>query len=213
MLTVIIPTYNEQENIETCLASVMAGHPDEIIVADGGSSDATMYLAKKAGARVVLTEKGLAKQCNAAAREASGDRLLFLAADVEIEPGYRMVVDGALDNEQVSVGGFKLGIKDPRPVFRLIERGGNWRSRRYQFTLPDQGLFVRKSQYLASGGMDETSLIPFAGVCDALRVCGKFMASSLLVKSSPRKWNQHGVLKTCLDHNLTFLKYRWGVRA
>lgn len=213
MLSVIIPTFNEQENIETCLASVMAGHPDEIIVADGGSDDATVYLAKKAGARVVITEKGLAKQCNAGAEAASGDRLLFLAADVEIEPGYRIVVEGALDNELVAVGGFSLAIGDRRFVFRLIERGGNFRGRMFQFSLPDQGLFARKSQYLASGGMSETSLIPFAELCESLKVAGKFLRSSLTVKSSARKWHRHGIVKTCLDHNLTFVKYRWGTRA
>lgn len=51
-ISVVIPTYNEEKCIENCLSSVMNGSviPLEIIVADGGSSDKTVEIAKRMGA-------------------------------------------------------------------------------------------------------------------------------------------------------------------
>ena len=54
-ISVVIPTYNEEKCIENCLSSVMNGSvsPLEIIVADGGSSDKTVEIAKRMGAIVI----------------------------------------------------------------------------------------------------------------------------------------------------------------
>ncbi len=50
-ITVVIPTLDEAARIEACIASVRwAG---EVIVADGGSTDATVGLARAAGATVL----------------------------------------------------------------------------------------------------------------------------------------------------------------
>ncbi len=207
-LSVIIPTLNEQSHIERCLAQVYAELPYEIIVADGGSDDATGYLAKKAAARVLGCERNIAQQCNQGAGEAAGEVLLFLAADTAIGAGYSQAIFQCLSDPKVSVGGFRLKIEDRRVAFRVIEFGGNLRSWWYGFTLPDQGLFVRKSDYFAVGGMRPNSLIPFADLCERLKTRGRFQGVSLLVGSSSRKWRNHGIIKTCLSHSLTFFRFR-----
>lgn len=208
MVSVILPTLNEQEHIQNCLASVYTGMPHEVIVVDGGSDDATGYLAKKCGARVVASRRGLAAQCNAGADAAGGDVLLFLAADTTIDPGYVEAAESILGDRAVAVGGFTLSIEDPAPAFRAVEWGGNFRGQWFGFTLPDQGLFVRKGDYERVRGMDRCSLIPFANLCDGLKKRGVFRRSPLKVKSSSRKWKKHGIVKTCLAHNWTFLRQR-----
>ena len=55
-LSVIIPTLNEREAIEHAIRS--AAGADEIIVVDGGSTDATPAIAEAAGARVVSAPRG-----------------------------------------------------------------------------------------------------------------------------------------------------------
>lgn len=52
-VSVQICTLNEERNIGDCLATVVANDPEEIIVIDGGSSDGTVAIAEKAGARVL----------------------------------------------------------------------------------------------------------------------------------------------------------------
>ena len=59
----------------------------DVIVVDGGSTDATVRRARKAGARVVASAKGRARQMNAGAGTAKGDVLLFLHADTTLPAG------------------------------------------------------------------------------------------------------------------------------
>lgn len=54
MISVVLATYNEQENIERCLLSVK-NFADEIIVVDGSSTDKTREIARKLGAKVIRT--------------------------------------------------------------------------------------------------------------------------------------------------------------
>ena len=71
-LTIIIPTLNEAEQIVEALLAARAVAPGaEIIVADGGSSDATAALAA-AYARVIMAPQGPARQMNAGASVAAG---------------------------------------------------------------------------------------------------------------------------------------------
>lgn len=54
-LSVVLATFNEESNLDRCLSSV-EGIADEIIVVDGSSSDRTAEIARRYGARVVVTE-------------------------------------------------------------------------------------------------------------------------------------------------------------
>src|SRR6266576_4376698 len=88
-LSVVIITYNEEANIGRTLASVQALVADgkgEIIVVDSGSTDRTVEIAKSFGAKVFIEEwKGYAAQKNSAIDKATGDWILSLDADEEVE--------------------------------------------------------------------------------------------------------------------------------
>lgn len=99
-LSIIIPAFNEERLIETCLQSVSnsvaanakPGFTSEVIVADNNSTDNTAELAEKAGARVVfepINQIGRAR--NAGAAVATGDWFLFVDADSLLNPG--MIAD------------------------------------------------------------------------------------------------------------------------
>ena len=89
-LSVVIITYNEEANIGRTLASVqplVCDGKGEIIVVDSGSTDRTGEIAKSLGAKVFVEEwKGYAKQKNSAIDKASGDWILSLDADEELDP-------------------------------------------------------------------------------------------------------------------------------
>ena len=93
MVSIIIPTYNEAASIGDLLRylpTATAGEPTpELLVVDGGSTDATVALAQQAGATVHRSlRKGRAAQLNYGAEQARGDVLYFLHADSYPPPGF-----------------------------------------------------------------------------------------------------------------------------
>ena len=84
-LSVVLITQNEAANLPRTLASV--GWAQEIVVVDSGSTDATLEIARAAGARVFAEPwKGFGAQKNAAIAHATGDWVLSLDADEEVSP-------------------------------------------------------------------------------------------------------------------------------
>jgi glycosyltransferase involved in cell wall biosynthesis len=88
-LSVVIITFNEEANLGRTLESVkllMADGKGEIIVVDSGSTDRTVEIAKSFGAKVFVEEwKGFAAQKNSAIDKATGDWILSLDADEELD--------------------------------------------------------------------------------------------------------------------------------
>src|SRR5215472_4420397 len=92
-LSVVLITQNEEANIARTLTSVqplVADGKGEIIVVDSGSTDHTVELAKSWGAKVFVEEwKGYARQKNSAIAKATGNWILSLDADEEVEAALR----------------------------------------------------------------------------------------------------------------------------
>jgi len=89
MISIIVPTFNEGNVIESTLRTITSTLtlPHEVIVSDGGSSDRTVELAAKYAAVVVFSAPGrqtIARRRNDGARIARGDFLTFLDADCVI---------------------------------------------------------------------------------------------------------------------------------
>ena len=88
-ISVIIPTYNEENNIKETLIAVKNQNcniPYEIIVVDGQSTDKTVHIAENFATVYISPQKGKAFQLNYAVTKTSGDILLFLDADTLIDP-------------------------------------------------------------------------------------------------------------------------------
>src|SRR6195256_2135544 len=89
-LSVVIITHNEEASIGRALESVtplVSGGQGEIIVVDSGSTDRTVEIAKSFSAKVYVEEwKGYAAQKNSGIDKATGDWILSLDADEEVEP-------------------------------------------------------------------------------------------------------------------------------
>ena len=91
-VSVIIPTLNEEKNIEVCLKSVIAQETDvkyEIIVCDGKREDKTFEISKKYADKVILSDvRSIGLQRNRGANSAAGKYFLFVDADTIFPKDY-----------------------------------------------------------------------------------------------------------------------------
>lgn len=159
MISIIIPTYNEQTCIENTLRNIQRLQHEaafEIIVSDGGSHDATVSIARKY-ARVVRSEKGKATQLNAAARIARGDILFFVHADMLLPSHTLRLIVQKVNFEDYDGGGFSNKFSSHTRKIKVLGRILNMRvfdndhSRNTAF-FGDNGIFVKKNVFEALGG-------------------------------------------------------------
>ncbi len=162
-LSVIIPTLDAAASLPATLAALTEAREliREIIIADGGSRDATTVIAEAAGARVLSAPQGRGAQLAAGAASASGDWLLFLHADTRPEPGWsidvaRFIADPG-DRERAAYFAYRLD--DASPAARRLERIVAWRSRVLGLPYGDQGLILARGFYGTLGGFPPLALM------------------------------------------------------
>jgi rSAM/selenodomain-associated transferase 2 len=159
MLSLIIPTLDAASELAPTLAALAAecapaGGVAEIIVADGGSRDETISIARAHNARIMTAPRGRGAQLRAGAGAANGDWFLFLHADTRLEPGWRAVAERFMTDPANAerAAAFRFALDDADPRARRIERGVAWRGRRLGLPYGDQGLLIARRFYWALGG-------------------------------------------------------------
>ena len=146
-VSVIIPAMNEAELVAGAVVSARAAGATEVIVADGGSDDATVERARQAGGDVVACPTGRAVQQNQAAARATGDVLLFLHSDCRLPATALQQLTDGLGDLRVVGGAFRQRIEADGLGYRWLEWGNAWRVRWMRQPYGDQGLFVRKEVF------------------------------------------------------------------
>src|SRR3954462_10317659 len=97
-LTVIIPCKNERRNIRACVASAQQV-ADEVLVADSGSTDGTLEIARGLGCRIIECEYGTSGDFkNWAIPQAGNEWVFILDADERITPGLAAEIGSTLVN-------------------------------------------------------------------------------------------------------------------
>ncbi len=160
MISVIIPTLNEAANLPELLAMLeRQSEAREVIVADGGSDDATCSLARGIGAKVIRVARGRGTQIDAAARLARGDVLLFLHADSRFPAGGLAAIRNRLARRPELIGGnFRLLFDGGAAFSRWLEGFYGWiRARGVYYG--DSGVFVRAEVYRQLGGIRPIALM------------------------------------------------------
>jgi len=210
-ISTVIPALNEAGHIEATVRSLKADPEAEIIVVDGGSTDATPSLAAAAGALVLTTPRGRARQMNSGARAASGEILFFLHADTLAPPEYAEAIRRALQTPGVSAGAFSLDIAGNSPGLKAVARITNLRSRWLHLPYGDQGLFLPKKLFLRLKGFPEQPIMEDFAFIRRLPRHGRLVTLPQTVLTSGRRWQQLGLWRTTLINQLIIFGYYVGV--
>lgn len=202
MLSFVVPAYNEERYLPATLAAIHAsarelGIDYEIVVADDGSTDATARIAREAGARVVAVQhRQIAKTRNSGAREARGERLVFVDADTHVNAPLLEAAIAALDGGAVGGGARPdFAAEAPRWAHRLIHAVVGFMA----FFRWAAGCFIfaRRDAFEAAGGFDERH---FAGeeimLSMAMKRQGEFVILRETLVTSPRKLMARGPWET-----------------
>lgn len=152
-LSVVLATRNEEKNIGRCLNSVR-GLADEIIVADENSTDKTVEIAKKYGAKVFLEPHHelfhITKQI--ALEKATGDWILQLDADEIVTPALAQEIKKVINMSDAEIKGRKITDARKQKLFKrhqaLIEardgKIGKDSDKVVGFFIPRRNIFLGK---------------------------------------------------------------------
>jgi rSAM/selenodomain-associated transferase 2 len=198
-LSIIMPVLNEAGGIEDALRA-LAPHRArgvEVIVADGGSTDATREIARAFADRVISAPQGRASQMNAGAGAARGDVLMFLHADTQLpENADRFVRDG-LARSKRAWGRFDVRIAGGG-LLNVIALMMNLRSRVTGIATGDQAMFVTREAFARAGGFPAIALMEDIALSARLNRQSQPLCLRARVTTSGRRWRQNGMLRTIL---------------
>ncbi len=210
-ISVIVPTLDEARYLPRALSNAVSVSGVEVIVADGGSTDATTDIAEEAGCRVLRCAARRARQVNAGAEAARGDILLFLHADSRLPEGFAEAVHEALNRPRVAAGAFRLRIDGPERALRLMEWGVRVRSRLFQMPYGDQALFMKAERFRAVGGFPDVPIMDDFMLVRRLRRLGRIVVLPDPVVTSARRWHALGPWRTMWINQKVILGYCFGV--
>jgi len=211
VISVIVPTLNEERALPATLAALLAQEGEaEVIVADGGSSDATRPIAQRASAvRLLRAPRGRALQMNAGARAARGEWLLFLHADTRL-PDRALAQIAALP-AQVRAGCFRQAFDAAHPLLSAISRLHNWRCRRTRIMYGDQAMFVRRELFQSLGGFPEVERLEDVLFSERLRALTAPVMLEGTVVTSARRFLVHGIVRSFARILLILICHRFGL--
>lgn len=197
-LSIIVPALNEAARVEATLASLapMRARGHEVIVVDGGSSDATRSLAAPLADRVLPAPRGRASQMNAGAALARGDVHLFLHADSRLPESADRLVAEALESSGRAWGRFDVAIEGTHPMLPVIAWFMNARSRLTGIATGDQSMFVRRDAFARVGGFPALALMEDVALSKRLKTVSRPACVRARTLTSGRRWEANGVFRT-----------------
>jgi rSAM/selenodomain-associated transferase 2 len=196
-VSIIIPTLNEASCIAATIANLREQQPLEIIVVNGGSRDGTVELARGAD-QVLSVAPGRAAQMNAGAAAARGDHLLFWHADCKLQAGGLAALGCALRRPNVIAGCFSMRIDAEGVLYRAIDGCATARVRWTGIVYGDQGLFVRRADFVRLGGFPAVRFMEDVLISRRLRREGRVIVLPERIVVSPRRWQRVGIVRQTL---------------
>ncbi|MCP9774814.1 TIGR04283 family arsenosugar biosynthesis glycosyltransferase [Cyanobium sp. WAJ14-Wanaka] len=224
-LAVVIAARNEAEHLPLLLADLQAapGLVAEVVVVDGGSSDATGAIARAAGARVLPAPACRGAQLAWGAAQTSAPWLLFLHADGRLARQWDQAISAGINRPDAANGPangqaqqawyFSLRIDGAGLGYRLLEGAVALRSGWRQLPYGDQGLLIKRATYDSAGGIRPLALMEDLEFVERLRRRGKLRCLGKAITVSGRRWQQRGIWRVCWQNWQLRRAWRRGVAS
>ena len=199
MISVVIPTLNAENHLTATLSALVTasvqGLIREVIIVDGGSSDATADIADVAGAKFIRSEQGRGVQLAAGADEARFNWLLFLHSDTVLQPGWEAEVAAFIEGVDTgerppAAAAFSFALDDFGARPRILEGIVGLRCALFRFPYGDQGLLISKRLYNSIGGyrplplMEDVDMVRRLGRKQMVMMRSKAVTSAERYKSN-----------------------------
>jgi rSAM/selenodomain-associated transferase 2 len=209
--SIVVPVYNEASLVCPFLQHLQERAPEaEIIVADGGSSDGTDWLASEFCAQLVVSARGRARQMNAGARAASGDVLWFVHVDAEVPQGCLNEIARVMEDPNVAGGYFRIRLPKGL-VYRLTDTFAHYAGIFLRMRCGDHGIFCRRTAFREIGGFPEVPLMEDVEFFRSLHGCGRVQHSEQRILVSPRRYESVGRVRLTLAYGVIAALYIFGV--
>ena len=160
ILSIIIPTYNEEEYLPILLESIRKQNfkDYEIIIADSNSTDKTRQIAEEYGCKIV--EGGMpAVGRNAGAKVAEGEYLLFLDSDLKLTDDYLRDVLYEFRMERLGIGITQMTPLSEKTEDKILHDMANLFMITVENIKPHgagcYGIIVKRSLHEKCGGFNE----------------------------------------------------------
>jgi rSAM/selenodomain-associated transferase 2 len=207
-LSVIIPALNEAEVIGQRVAWFLANGADDVIVSDGGSTDATVELAEDAGAVVVHSARGRAIQMNTGAAAASRMVLYFVHADTMPPASFRADIHAAI-HFGADAGCYRLAFDHPHWLLRIYA----WFTRFDvdAFRFGDQTLFITADAFRLIGGFrTDRTVMEDQEIIIRLKKRFRFTLMPGVAVTSARRYLTNGIVRLQALFTAIWLMYQFG---
>ena len=195
-ISIIIPTYNESENLPILLSdlSTITGKV-EVIIADCNSEDKTRDIACIYGAKIYKSQKknrGL--QLNIGAKNAKGEWFVFIHADSRLNEKFLKHIKSIVKSDKNLIYFLKLKINNKKIIYRFLEILVNLRSYLFKDPYGDQGLIIHRKAYFKNKGYRK---IPLMEDIDFIKRLGNKKNLRMLnipIYTSSRKWEKNNII-------------------
>ena len=196
-ISIIIPTYNEANNLPLLLSDLSIIKKEvEILIIDCGSQDKTIDIANIYGAKIYQSkEKNRGLQLNIGAKNALGEWFIFLHADSRLNPDWLKRIKSVLKDDESYIYSFMFQIDSKKIIYRFLEILVNLRSFFFKTPYGDQGLIIHRKTYFKNNGYSKIPLMEDLDFIKRLKRKENLRVLNFPIYTSSRKWEKTNIFQ------------------
>ena len=201
-ISIIIPTYNESNNLPLLLSDLsIINREVEILIIDCGSEDKTIDIANIYGAKIYQSkEKNRGLQLNIGAKNALGEWFIFLHADSRLNRDWLKRIKSVLQDDESYIYSFMFQIDSKKIIYRFLEILVNFRSIFLKTPYGDQGLIIHRKTYFKNNGYSKIPLMEDLDFIKRLKNKENLRVLNFPIYTSSRKWEKTNIFQQAFNN-------------